>query len=375
MLKGFEVIALDEDFNIVQLLRYTNLQWNRKYYESGIFSLEIPLEQYLPSFKYIYTNKRPEMGRITQINYIETEKGRSMHLSGYFLENDLNKRIAYQFCNKTNIINAPSWVNATGKAEDVAYQYFNSFKDVEYRQNGQIFKSELSIEAGESLGRGHIADHERQNEPLGHKINKILKPSKMSYRVEYDFLTNNMIFRVWKGVDRRQDNTELNNPIIFSTKLGNIKKPDVLLDSSEYCNSAIVYNTMQDENRNDLTVIEVINERSADETARNDAFLGIGSSSNRNDYTTEAEYLEAMRTEGHEEILAKEKTINVEFDAMEGSYEYMDDFDIGDICSIEIAEIGLSADAVLIGCYEVIKQGVNTLTLEFDTPEVINGGI
>ena len=39
MASGFNVIALDEKYQIVSLLRYTNLQWNRKYFEPGTFSL------------------------------------------------------------------------------------------------------------------------------------------------------------------------------------------------------------------------------------------------------------------------------------------------------------------------------------------------
>ena len=59
---SFNVMALDRNFNLVALLRYTNLQWSRKYHESGTFSIQIPIEQYQPSFKYIYTNARPETG-------------------------------------------------------------------------------------------------------------------------------------------------------------------------------------------------------------------------------------------------------------------------------------------------------------------------
>ena len=68
---AFNVIALDKDFQIVSLIRFTNLQWNRKYYEMGSFSIGIPLEQYSPDIKYIYTKDRPEMGKVTQRNYVE----------------------------------------------------------------------------------------------------------------------------------------------------------------------------------------------------------------------------------------------------------------------------------------------------------------
>jgi hypothetical protein len=46
----------------------------------------------------------------------------------------------------------------------------------------------------------------------------------------------------------------------------------------------------------------------------------------------------------------------------------MTDFDLGDVCNLEITEIDISAEARLIGCYEVVKDGVWTMTMEFGTP-------
>ena len=64
MIKAINVLALDKDFQIVSMLAYTNLQWTRKYYESGTFSIEIPVNQYRDDMKYIYTKDRREMGLI-----------------------------------------------------------------------------------------------------------------------------------------------------------------------------------------------------------------------------------------------------------------------------------------------------------------------
>ena len=46
----------------------------------------------------------------------------------------------------------------------------------------------------------------------------------------------------------------------------------------------------------------------------------------------------------------------------------MKDFDIGDECTLEIPEMSLSADARLIGCYEVMKSGQWSMSMEFGTP-------
>lgn len=353
---GFNIIALDKHYEIVSLLRYTNLQWNRKYYEPGIFSLEIPLEQYSKDYAYLYTKDRPEMGKITQVNYIDRGAYRAVYLSGYFLENELNSRVVYRK-GTGNIQNAPSWVSQEGVAESVAFSFFNGFKDV--RIEGKAFN--LGIEEGTNEQRGKRANHERCGELLGNKIYHILQASKMSYRVSYDFENSRRVFSVWSGYDRTQEQQE-NNPIVFSTRYGNIKKPNVLLDSTNYRNICIVDHEYEES----VSYRAVINdeEMEDDETG---AFVFLKSAVNRNDYTEEA-FLSALDSEGRTELADRVKTVNVEFDAMEGSYEYRVDFDLGDICHIEIPEMEISADAVLIGCGEVIKKGTWSLTLEFGTP-------
>ena len=357
--KGFNVIALDMNYRIVSLLRCTNIQWNRKYYEPGSFSLEIPLEQYESSYKYIYTKDRPEMGEITQINYINQGGYKAINLSGFFLENWLNRRVVYRK-GTTNILDGPEWMNQEGKAEDVAYAYFNAFKDVSVSKNDGTVNCILGIESGQNLSRGIISNHERCGEKLGNKIYAILKPSEMSYRVSYDFEENRKVFSVWSGYDRTQDQSE-NNPVTFSTRYGNIKNPNILIDTTNYCNSCIVDN----ENNGSVYERALLKKQEDDDDY---IFSFVKSSVNKGDYASETDFYAALDAEGNTDLNERIKLINVEFDAMEGSYEYMEDFDIGDKCNIEIPEVDIAADAVLIGCYEVIKKGDHSLTLEFGEP-------
>ena len=217
---GFNVKALDAGYNLIALLRTTNLQWNRKYHETGMFSVQVPLAQYSPNIKYIYTSARPEMGKVTQKNYINQNGFKYVQLSGYFLERELDRHVVYQN-GASNITNAPSWNYQSGKAEDVAYAYFNAFKAI----TTSSAKSLLSMLPGTSQGRGKQSIHYRNGEYLGYKIYDILKPSGMSFRVAYDFVENTQRFEVWSGLDRTEENVQGNNPVVFSTKYGNIKNP------------------------------------------------------------------------------------------------------------------------------------------------------
>ena len=321
--------------------------------------MEIPLAQYNSSYKYIFTKDRTEMGEITQINFINQRGYKAINISGFFLENWLNKRVVYRK-GTSNIVGGPEWMNQEGKSEDVAYAYFNAFKDVSISQSGDTVDCILGIESGQSLSRGRISNHERCGEKLGSKIYSILKPSEMSYRILYDFEENKKVFSVWSGYDRTQDQSE-NNPVTFSTRYGNIKNPNILIETTNYCNSCII------DNENNGAVYE---RALLNKTAEDDEYIFsyVKSSVNKNDYDSDTDFYSALDAEGKTDLNERVKLINVEFDAMEGSYDYMEDFDLGDKCNIEIPEVDISADAVLIGCYEVIKKGNHSLTLEFGEP-------
>ena len=90
------------------------------------------------------------MGEITQINFINQRGYKAINISGFFLENWLNKRVVYRK-GTSNIVGGPEWMNQEGKSEDGAYTYFNAFKDVSISQSGYTVDCILGIESGQSL--------------------------------------------------------------------------------------------------------------------------------------------------------------------------------------------------------------------------------
>lgn len=367
---SLNIMALDRDFNLVALLRYTNLQWSRMYHECGTFSIQIPLEQYNSSFKYIYTKDRPETGKITQVNYVSNQGQQFIQLSGYFMENELNRMVVYAK-GEGNIIGNPTWAEKTGVAEDVAYDFFNTFSQIQYYGGSmEEVTYRLGVAGGVNQHRGSYVQHARDNSYLGNKIYHILKSSGMSYRVMYNFEDDDKYFEVWAGKDRTSEQTE-NNPVIFSTQYGNIKNPNVLIDNSTYKSGCIVVNSKNNNNDSgeggSSTYVRALMD--FDEFQEDNAFLSYQSSINVDDFENLEDYFRTLDSEGRSEKDSKwVRTMNVEFNALVGSYEYMQDFDLGDVCNIEINEVGISADARLIGCYEVVKNNSWSLTLEFGTP-------
>ena len=54
--------ALKEDYSISDIFAPLNVQWSRKYYEPGTFSIQIPYDQYNEDMVYVYRNDSDELG-------------------------------------------------------------------------------------------------------------------------------------------------------------------------------------------------------------------------------------------------------------------------------------------------------------------------
>ena len=241
----------------------------------------------------------------------------------------------------------------------MAIAFFSAFKDVQIGEASAV----LDIAIATSQHRGLYAEHERIGGRLGDKVHTILRPSEMSYKVTYSFVENVKTFTPVKGRNLTDSHDIEDNPVILSTKFGNLKNPNIKLDVGNYCNSDIASNTYS-KNNIDYTDIKAAINAAADEEA---LFLYVNESLNRSDYATASDYDNAMHAAAIEEVSKHVKEAAFDFDAVPGSYIYMEDFDLGDKCSLEVPEIQLSKDAVLIEVTEVIKQGKHTLSLKFDT--------
>lgn len=406
-MKSFNILALDENFQIIGIVSYTSLQWSRKFHESGTFSLSVPLGQYKNNWKYIYSPDRKEVGEISQINYVSKDGFNQMYVSGYFLEEELNRMIVYpytkynqppdgvaildQFPSSIYFNQEADWINQTGNASNVAHKFFNSFKTISFKNfdvnnpNGeQIIKSfTLDILDGTSeAGTYKTTDDTRNGEYLGEKIYSILKPSGASYRVRFDFQNGKKYFDVIIGKDRTEDNGT-NNPIIFSTKYGNIINPNILISNSDYKDSVIQGgeitkrgNKIGEIQNPDVTSTIALANTSANAIG-NFCYIDVRVNIDDDVWSKQGfgdfpDFKRVATYNAIDELKDRGQVINVDFDSVEGSYEYMVDFDLGDLVSIEIPEIDLSADARLIGCYETIQNGVWNLALEFGTPILRN---
>lgn len=392
----FEIMALDENFEIVSLISYANLQWTRKFHEVGTFSVQLRGRQYNSNWKYIYSKKRKELGIISQVNWQKKNYVELVTISGKFVEDEVNKMIVYPLPTKfyddsgtladgkegTCLLKnegLPTWLMQSGTADVVAREYFNAFKKIawtnyqvdDYEGSSLVTTvRELDIDFGSidnANGNYHYSEHNRNKERLGDKLYKILKPSGASFEVIWDYETHDKTLNIIHGKDLTQGNTFGNNPVLFSSANGNIISASLVVSNTNTKDTMIQTSESKDK------VYVLVNEL----PNASGRFEHVGMQTAVQDYFNEdtpdlsiadKNFKIAVMSDSDKELTKYTDKQNIEFQIYRGSYQYMIDYDLGDLISVEISEIGLSLDARIISCYEVVKEGVWELTLEIGTP-------
>lgn len=383
----FSVKILDSNFNLVTPIYYDNLQWDRQYNKVGKFVIDGVVGDYdRDTWKYVYTAERKELGVISQVNLKKTGGRRTLTISGLFVEQELNKMIVYAKPSKfdddagthygTSILstNAPTWITQEGDADDVALAFFNGFKQISFRNyrigdfSGTTLVTdsfELDIDYGTTAtGTYNNAIHTRNNERLGDKIYDILKESGASYEVVFDYLNRTKTFNIIHGVDRTQSGHAFGvNPICFSMSNGSIKQVSMVTSNTDTKDVMLQY--AEDETKT-LILVNALDGSVG-------RFVAQSMSSSQSDFineetvdfpTADKNHKLAVMSDASLKLHELEDTINIQFDFVNSSYRYMDDFDLGDKVSVDIPELGVSIDTQIIACHEVIKKGVWDMTIE-----------
>lgn len=329
-----ELLALDREFNIISQLVPSNIQWNRKYYEHGTFEIQVKADQYNDDMTYVYTKDRIELGMINKVSYSESSNAKSILISGYFIERWMNDKIIY-----------PTFYGI-GEVTAVLKNMVDSYKE------------DIPISNIDALVTGEKVDFQETGTELGKKLNEVLQTQEMSYRIRYDFPNNLFKMEFYRGVDRTQSQN-INNFVTFSTSWGNILSVKADTDNSNYKNFAVVAGTGQADERININV-DLSNggyKKKIFIDQRNEKW-------NESEQTIE-QYKLKLEQLGLEKLLGYENVSNIEFEPKALSYNYLIDYDLGDKCDVMINDLSLLIEARIIGIYEVFKDNMQTITLEF----------
>lgn len=181
-------------------------------------------------------------------------------------------------------------------------------------------------------------------------------------------MSNDLVFEVWKGKDRRDSQTE-NSWAIFSNSFFNIRNVVYNRNSSSYRNYAYVAGEGEGEDRITVTV----DLRQGGEERKElwvDARDIRRQDDNGNEITLD-DYKALLAQRGKEKLAQYRKVeiVNSSIDP-HANLEYKRDFDLGDLCTYINTEIGIATDKRITEIIETYEGGAEELTVTFGTDEV-----
>lgn len=341
------------------------LQWNRKYFETGDFVLYISAKDYSSDFQYIRVEGRPETGIFQKPVYEEKPEGEFVTLSGYFLDTvlywgspldsitysgrtaDAMKVLLYksfrQYTDrlKNSMSSLPSGVPAP--SSPVLYETtVGSFKDL-----GGSYTFSVGASAGE-------------------QIRDLLKSEGLGLICTPAFGSSESLPLLGVEVSSAEGR-DLRDSIYFGTAFGNVSKIELARDFSP-CRSQIIglqevpndvtYNNMRWVWK-DSKWVKVITEEL---TYHPNDPEGLGTCSPAKVIFTNAENVEAgkessvrsqMRQALKLEMLNNYKIEQVSVDVLQDRFYYMKDYDLGDICTVSVDAMQVQFASRIIEVHEV----------------------
>lgn len=357
--------GLTEMFYPVKSLRCINIQWNRKYYEAGDYSIQLRSSDWDNSIAYISTKDRPETGMVQKIETEHTVKGDFVNVSGFFLEGMLNWAVIH-----------PRYVwtaNLVEMCRDMVYRYLQGkvgLVNIVIPANTLGDNTTITYENGEFLGDASYAE---------------LKKQEISQRLKLDFSNGTVEYRAWKGLDRTQRQSQ-NARVVFAQKIGTIDQMTHTADSSNMRNRVIAVYTDPTTGEPAFMTIDIRGETTAVNPVIIDPATGASTTINVTprhallaplrvlyvdtgmsigEEQSEADFLGSVETYARTQLYEHADVINVDIEPIQNRLFYLTDYDLGDKCDIRDDNLGLGYEARIIEVNEVWKEKQHTVRLQF----------
>lgn len=330
---------------------FTSLRWRRRFFEPGEFELHCKASDenlaVLAENNVIHRLDREEAGIIEGIAIADTDgHGEEIIATGRMASCMLGRRII------------TSTVNYNGTVE-AAMRKIVSDNAITSRP---IDKLVLGAEGGFT----QTATFQVTWKTVLTALEALGKAAPLGFRVRLDVPNKRWIFEVYSGVDRSV--TQTARPyVLFSDEFKNISKPAYSLDNTGYANFAYVGG----EGDGSARTIITIDKTNGGERRE----LWVDAKDIQKGDLSDADYKAQLTQRGVEKLAEAAKSESFSADAVDtANFEYLTDWDLGDIVSFE--KWGLRLDERITEVEEVYENGVETVTPTCGTPlpETLNFG-
>lgn len=373
----------------LKMIDFVELQWSRKYFECGSFVLYMAAKDYDPDVKYIQCIGRPETAMVQKVVYEEKNNGEFVTLSGFFIDKVLDWS-AYTIPIST--------MTFTGKAEvkKKLTQWLLETVSDKYAKHGDVYeKTNWNVTGGTVSGAKLSVDSDVPNllsisaelgESTGSAMRKALKSAGYTLICRPIFSAKEEPGKPLLGIELHvQKGKDLRDDVFFGEAWGNISKCEYAYDESGVYSGFLASQEIPDDFNTPNEVHGYWKDGKKVRAIHEYAFFednmpsGLGHcvpfkvfdaniSGVEIKSSNESLIRSKMRDAAKLEMLNNYKQETISVDVLQHRFYYLKDYDLGDICTINIDSIQKEFTSRLVEVREVHSKNTVKVELVFGTP-------
>ena len=345
--------VIEPDFTLAAAIAgYTNFQMKRKLYEIGEIELHAPFDAFgaeeLKPGRIVYiTPDKPAI--LTKVEISESKKGAEIAAYGMQLKGIVARRVTVPDTEDEQMLFGYDRFPRPEEPEDSAESIFKHYarKHMVEPLDARRKIPNLSIELDQN--RGKAGRWSSRFEGLDALYKALGEYAEMGYDIALDLENKRMVFDVIPGVDHTASS---NFPVIFSTAYHNMATTKYSADTKPIVNAAYAGGAGENEAR----LIQTIFRENATGLERRESWLDCGN----------IELVEELVYEANHKL---EKSILTETltgtITPTGPFVYGEDYDLGDIVTVQSKVTGLEKDAQITEISESYEKGERKVSVTF----------
>lgn len=327
--------------------------WHSVYYGVGDFEIYAQATKehmdLLEVGNYVTRVDNSEVGIIESINIsFDAENGKVITAAGRFAKSILDRRLIYRY--NGTYRNIPTTISGNVESAVRSLVANNAISSTDTKRNiselqlGQLNNLPAVIVDTDSNDSQKQADIKN----LLEYTDSVLEEYEMSATILLDATTKKLKYTVFEGVDRSINNTDGNEPVIFSRELDNLSESVYIHDLTKSKNSALIGGEGQGISRFYTLIAPT-----ATGMNRREVYVDASSVS-RESGVSDAAYEKMLNTHGKQKLstLQEKESFNGTIIVTDGNYILNEDFSLGDIVTIQDDDIGKRISARILETLE-----------------------
>lgn len=373
------ILTIDKEGTPLGFPNFIELQWSRRWNGFGEFVLYMPASEYDSAVKYIQNVGRPETGIVQKIVYEQKPEGDFVTLSGFFIEALLNWGALWKDKNYTATTASGVRTRIRTLVRDcmtlTVPPTVSSYTDPELKPtNPQLytFSLDASMPTPSTMNLAYS-----KGDQCGDVLLAWLNANGHSMTAKPVFnqtLTGPLLglsLVTYTGTDRR-------NSVFFGKAYGNVASVEYVLDESA---EKAEYLLVQEVSSSQASGYSNITTLTTSEGTKRYTFAHTYTSANAPAdmngaypakvlYTSvgsdtsisQSDLFTQMRQQGRMDMLENYRLETISVDVIQNNFKYLEDYDLGDTCSILISELETVFSAQIVEVHEV--QSANKLDVQ-----------